>query len=108
MRIPGGTFEMGKSSLRTHSVPHTDSFSYTRGGQPWYAWEWLYDLAIGAIHHVAGLNGIVLFTAVIIAGTFRFCFVLFCGEVAVLSQPFPWRCSPPPPPRSTCWRGHVF
>jgi len=64
----------GEVILATHSVPHTDSFSYTRGGQPWYAWEWLYDLAIGAIHHVAGLNGVVLFTAVIIAGTFALLF----------------------------------
>jgi hypothetical protein len=64
----------GEFILATRSVPRTDSFSYTKAGQPWYAWEWLYDAAIAAIHHVAGLNGVVLFTAVIIACTFALLF----------------------------------
>src|SRR6266513_1632803 len=54
----------GEFILATRSVPHTDLFSYTRAGQPWFAWEWLYDAAIAGIHHFAGLNGLVLFTAV--------------------------------------------
>ncbi len=39
-------------------------------GQPWYAWEWLYDVLIAAIYQWLGLNGVVLFTAVVIAATF--------------------------------------
>jgi hypothetical protein len=39
-------------------------------GQPWYAWEWLYDVLIAAIYQWLGLNGVVLFTAVVIASTF--------------------------------------
>ena len=38
--------------------------------QPWFAWEWLFDIVIGAIHHYAGLNGVVFFSAVLIALTF--------------------------------------
>jgi hypothetical protein len=64
----------GEIILATHSVPRTDMFSYTKAGQPWYAWEWLYDAVIAAIHHVAGLNGVVLFTAIIIAATFALLF----------------------------------
>jgi hypothetical protein len=64
----------GEVILATHSVPRIDSFSYTRAGQPWYAWEWLYDAGIGAIHHFAGLNGVVLFTAAVIACTFALLF----------------------------------
>jgi hypothetical protein len=64
----------GEAILATHSVPRSDSFSYTKVGQPWYAWEWLYDATVAAIHHVAGLNGVVLFSAVIIAGTFALLF----------------------------------
>ena len=41
-------------------------------GQPWYAWEWLYDLLIARIHQAMGLNGVVFFTALVIAGTFAF------------------------------------
>jgi hypothetical protein len=64
----------GELILATHQVPHTDPFSYTKAGEPWYAWEWLYDVVIAAIHHVAGLNGVVLFTAVVIAATFALLF----------------------------------
>jgi hypothetical protein len=60
----------GQQILQTHSITRTDSFSYTMRGQPWYAWEWLYDLLIAAIHQWLGLNGVVFFTAVVIAATF--------------------------------------
>src|SRR5207237_8402124 len=39
-------------------------------GQPWYAWEWLYDVLIAAIYQALGLNGVVFFTAAVIAATF--------------------------------------
>jgi hypothetical protein len=64
----------GEHILKTLSVPHTDYFSYTMAGRPWYAWEWLYDALIGAVHMVAGLNGVVLLTALIIALTFALLF----------------------------------
>lgn len=60
----------GEQMLRTHSITRTDSFSSTMSGQPWYAWEWLYDLLIAGIHQGMGLNGVVFFTALVIAGTF--------------------------------------
>lgn len=60
----------GEQMLQTHSVTRTDPFSVTMGGQTWYAWEWLYDVAIAKIHQAFGLNGVVFFTAVIIALTF--------------------------------------
>jgi hypothetical protein len=60
----------GELILRTHSITRTDPFSVTMGGQTWYAWEWLYDIGIAGIHHWLGLNGVVFFTAVIIALTF--------------------------------------
>ena len=60
----------GEDMLRTHAITRTDSFSVTMNGQTWYAWEWLYDLVIAGAHHWLGLNGVVFFTAVIIALTF--------------------------------------
>jgi hypothetical protein len=64
----------GEMILASHRVPHTDPFSYTMAGKPWFAWEWLYDVGIAAIHHFAGLNGVVLFSAVVIAATFALLF----------------------------------
>jgi hypothetical protein len=60
----------GQQILHTHSITRTDSFSYTMHGQTWYAWEWLYDVLIAAIYQWLGLNGVVFFTAVVIAATF--------------------------------------
>ncbi len=66
----------GQLMLRTHTITRTDVFSATMSGQPWYAWEWLYDLIIATIHQVFGLNGVVFYTAAIIAATFVLVFHL--------------------------------
>jgi hypothetical protein len=70
----GWHIRSGELILATLAVPRTDPFSYTRHGEPWYAWEWLYDVVVAAIHHASGLNGVVLFTAVIISVTFALLF----------------------------------
>jgi hypothetical protein len=66
----------GQQILQTHAIPRVDSFSATMSGHTWYAWEWLYDLLIAAIHQVFGLNGVVFYTAAIIAVTFVLTFHL--------------------------------
>jgi hypothetical protein len=60
----------GEQMLATHTVPHTDYFSSSMSGHSWYAWEWLYDLLVAIIHYAFGLNGVVFYTAAIIAATF--------------------------------------
>src|SRR6201986_2931735 len=70
----GWHIRTGEIILASRTVPRTDPFSYTRHGAPWCAWEWLYDAIIAAIHHFAGLNGVVLFTALVIATTFALLF----------------------------------
>ena len=57
----------GEAILATGTLPRTDPWSFTRGGQPWFAWEWLSDLVSGAIHHSLGLKGVALFYAAAIA-----------------------------------------
>ncbi len=60
----------GEFILSTRTVPPTDSFSATKAGQPWFAWEWMYDALIALVHSRAGLNGVVAFSALLIALTF--------------------------------------
>ncbi len=60
----------GEQMLHTHAISRSDTFSSTMSGQPWYAWEWLYDLVMASIHHRVGLNGVVFLTAFVIAATF--------------------------------------
>jgi hypothetical protein len=31
----------GEAILSTSTLPRTDPYSFTREGQPWFAWEWL-------------------------------------------------------------------
>jgi len=60
----------GQLVLANHAITRVDAFSSTMAGKTWYAWEWLYDLLIGAIHLVFGLNGVVFYSAAIIAAAF--------------------------------------
>ena len=70
----GWHIRTGQLILQTHSIPHVDPFSSSTSGHPWFAWEWLYDVVVGWLASVAGLNGVVLFNAVVIAATFAFTF----------------------------------
>jgi len=66
----GWHIRTGQLILATHAIPHLDPFSSTMAGHPWFAWEWIYDVLVGWLDRVAGLNGVVFFTAPIIALTF--------------------------------------
>jgi len=65
----------GQQILATHAVPRVDPFS-SQIQKPWIAWEWMYDVAVGGLESAAGLNGVVWFTSVVIAGTFAAVFRL--------------------------------
>ena len=57
----------GETILATGRLPRTDPYSFTRAGAPWYAWEWLADVAGGSIHLSLGLNGVAVFYATAIS-----------------------------------------
>ena len=59
----------GERILATGELPRTDTYSFTRAGQPWFAWEWASDVLMGAIHRGAGLPGVALFYAAVIAAS---------------------------------------
>jgi hypothetical protein len=63
----GWHIRTGDYILDHHAVPRQDLYSFSKPGAPWYAWEWLTDVSDSALHRVAGLKGIVLAAAVIIA-----------------------------------------
>jgi hypothetical protein len=66
----GWHIRTGERILATHTIPRTDPFSSTMQGQPWFAWEWLYDLALGILHRACGLNGVVWLCALLVAAIF--------------------------------------
>ena len=66
----GWHIRTGERILETRAIPRTDPFSSTMQGQPWFAWEWLYDLALGIRHRACGLNGVVWLCALLVATIF--------------------------------------
>jgi len=71
----GWHIRTGQLILATHEVPRVDPFSSQIRLQ-WFAWEWLYDVAVGKLEAWFGLNGVVWLTAVVIAAVFGWMFRL--------------------------------
>lgn len=60
----GWHIRTGEYILDHGTVPRTDLFSFTRPGEPWFAWEWLSDVGFAIAHRGAGLKGVVLVAAI--------------------------------------------
>ncbi len=65
----GWHIRTGESILSTRSLPHADPYSFTRFGQPWFAWEWGADALTGAAYGLAGLSGVTLLYALAIGAS---------------------------------------
>src|SRR5689334_4825911 len=55
----GWHIRTGDWILQHRAVPKVDLFSFTKTGQPWFAWEWGWDVLFSVIHRVSGLAGVV-------------------------------------------------
>jgi hypothetical protein len=66
----GWQLRTGQWILEHGRVPSHDIFSYTKAGQPWFAWEWLWDLTFGWLHLHWGLAAVVLVNAVLLGVVF--------------------------------------
>ncbi len=71
----GWHIRTGEWILNHHQIPHTDLFSFSRPGAPWFAWEWLWDTLFALLFRSGGLAAVVLVSTVVIglscAATFR-------------------------------------
>jgi len=81
----GWHIRTGQRILTMRAIPRVDSFSSAMAGKPWFAWEWLYDLGVGRLEATLGLNGVVWFTAVVIAAVFAWIFRLLVARGTNLS-----------------------
>lgn len=64
----GWHIRTGDWILQNGTVPHTDLFSFSKAGAPWFAWEWLSDILYSLLHSATGLKGILVLSALLIAG----------------------------------------
>jgi hypothetical protein len=53
--------KVGQNIVTSHHWPTSDPFSYTVAGNPWMAYEWLGDVAIGTVARVGALLGLDVF-----------------------------------------------
>jgi hypothetical protein len=83
----GWHVKTGEWILANRRVPDQDIFSYTKAGQPWFAWEWLWDLAFGWLHQHGGMAAVILASMLVLCCTSALLFRLVrreCGN-ALLS-----------------------
>ncbi len=62
----GWHIRTGEWILANGRVPDRDIFSFTKAGEPWYAWEWLWDLVFGWLHLKWGMAAVVLASLLVI------------------------------------------
>ena len=65
----GWHVRIGEWILAHGQVPRQDMFSFTKPGQPFFAWEWLWDVGAAWLHQRWGLAGVVLASLLVIALT---------------------------------------
>ena len=75
--------------ILAHGVPAQDPFSFSRAGQPWYAWEWLSDLIFAQVYRWFGLSGVAALGALLVClpAALLFAWLLRRGAGAWVSLP---------------------
>jgi len=79
----GWHVKTGEWILANRRIPNQDIFSYTKAGQPWFAWEWLWDLSFGWLHQHAGMAAVILTSILVLCCTSALLFRLVrreCGN----------------------------
>lgn len=64
----------GQLIVQNHALFHADPYSFTRFGQPWIDHEWLSQLLIFAVYHLAGWGGLIVLFAAVVAAAFMVVF----------------------------------
>lgn len=62
----GWHIRAGEIVLNTRQWLKQDPFSFSKGGEPWFAWEWLADVLFALAWRHLGLKGVVLLAGVVI------------------------------------------
>ena len=57
-------------------VPVRDIFSFSKPGEPWYAWEWLSDVLFAKLNALGGLQAVAMFAILMLSVTFGALFLL--------------------------------
>ena len=78
----GWHIRAGDWILEHGRFPSTDFFSFTKPGQPWYAWEWLWEISFAWLHRYTGMLGVILVCITVICLTSLLLFRIVRQQVA--------------------------
>jgi len=83
----GWHIRTGQYILSHHSVPAHDLFSFSKPAAPWFAWEWLSDVALAALFRLGEFKAVTLAAGALIAiyATVLLRYALWLGANALLS-----------------------
>lgn len=73
----------GEWILANGHVPRQDMFSFTKSGQAWYAWEWLWDVCFAWLYHHGAMASVVAASILVLCTTFALLYRLtlrHCGN----------------------------
>src|SRR5579862_6065429 len=82
----GWHVRIGQWILAHHQIPRQDMFSFTKPGAPFFAWEWLWDVAAAGLYRIGGLGAVVLASLLVISLTMTLLYLLVnrrCGNPLV-------------------------
>jgi hypothetical protein len=63
----GWHIRTGDWILQNSSIPTRDIFSFSRDGEPWFAWEWLSDVLFACVSRHWGLAGVAALAGCVLA-----------------------------------------
>jgi hypothetical protein len=75
----------GEWILANGRVPREDMFSFTKPGQAWYAWEWLWDVCFAWLYHHGAMASVVAASILVLCVTFA---LLYRLTLRHCSNPF--------------------
>ena len=65
----------GQLIVQTHSIPHSDPFSFTNTGKPWIAHEWLTELFFYGLYQLGSYGLLIFVFSAFITGAFIFAYL---------------------------------
>ena len=66
----------GEWMLDHHAVMRADWFSFTKSGETWFAWEWLWELTAGWLYRHGGMALVLIASTVVLSLAFALLFRL--------------------------------
>jgi len=72
----GWHIRTGEWIAANHAIPARDIFSFSKAGDPWFAWEWLSDVLMAWLNAHGGLRTVALFAILLLSAIFVLLFRL--------------------------------